>query len=220
MGSRKARRVQLREERLAHEADAETRRSRQRHWKLGGVGVLFLLDAAIIGVSLALGGSNEHASSQPPLTRQEIASAPKRLQANLAQANQLVDGSIETRLAGLRGVPVVVNQWASWCPNCRSEFPFFQHLSREFRDKVAFIGLDSQDDRGAAEDFLKQFPVPYPSIFDSSADEAVSIGGGQGWPTTIYFDRRGGVSYVRPGGYASQEQLRADIQRYALAQGG
>ena len=114
---------------------------------------------------------------------------------------------------------MVVNQWASWCPNCRSEFPFFQRLSREFRNKVAFVGLDSQDDRGAGQDFLKQYPVPYPSIFDPSASQAVSIGGGEGWPTTIFFDRRGQATHLRPGGYATLGQLRADIRQYALASG-
>ena len=79
--------------------------------------------------------------------------------------------------------------------------------------------MDSQDDRGAAEDFLKQYPVPYPSIFDASASQAVSIGGGEGWPTTIFFDRRGQPTHLRPGGYATLGQLRADIQQYALAGG-
>jgi thiol-disulfide isomerase/thioredoxin len=189
---------------------------RQRRWKLGGIGIFFVLVSIAIGASLVFGGSNRRGSSQPKLTPQEIASAPKRLQANLRQANQLLDVPIDQKLNELRGVPVVVNQWASWCPNCRSEFPFFQRLAAEFRDEVAFVGLDSQDDRGAAEGFLKQFPVPYPSVFDPSAAQAVSIGGGRGWPTTIYFNRRGESTYVRPGGYATLAQLRADIERYAL----
>jgi thiol-disulfide isomerase/thioredoxin len=187
--------------------------------KLDGVGAFFLLAAVAIGVSLATGSSDERPSAQPPLTPEERAAAPKSLQANLAQGNQLIDASIDSRLEGLRGVPVVVNQWASWCPSCRLEFPFFQQLSEELRDEVAFLGLDSQDDRGAAEDFLEQFPVNYPSIFDPSAGEAAAIGAGQSWPTTVFLDRRGEVTHVRPGGYAKLEQLRADVERYALAEG-
>ncbi len=220
MASRKARKRRLREERLADQAEAESERSRRHRLKLGGAGIFLLLVAAAIGVSLALGGTKRTSSSQRQLTPQELASAPKRLQANLKQGNQLIDASIKSRVAQLRGLPVVVNQWASWCPNCRSEFPFFQRLSGELRARVAFLGLDSQDDRGAAEDFLEQFPVNYPSIFDPSASEVSSIGGGQSWPTTVYLDPRGEVTHVRPGGYASVEQLRADIQRYALAESG
>ena len=107
------------------------RREHRHRRQLGGLAVAFLLIAAIIGVSLATGGAKKRASDQPQLTPAEIATAPKRLQANQAQANQLIDGSIDSKLEQLRGIPVVVNQWASWCPNCRSEFPFFQRLSRE-----------------------------------------------------------------------------------------
>jgi thiol-disulfide isomerase/thioredoxin len=131
-------------------------------------------------------------------------------------ANRVVDGSIQTKLTALRGVPVVVNQWASWCPNCKQEFPFFQQLARTYRGQVAFVGLDSQDNRGDAQSFLGQYPVTYPSIYDPSADQTRSIGGGQGWPTTFFYDRTGRQIYVRAGGYATLASLQADIQRYAL----
>jgi thiol-disulfide isomerase/thioredoxin len=219
MSSRKARKRELRDERLARETEAESRRERARRIKLGGVGIFFVLVAIAVGASLVLGSSGKRSSDQPALSPQEIAAAPQHLRANLSQANQLIDASIDSKLEELRGVPVVVNQWASWCPSCRSEFPFFQRLAREYGDRVAFVGLDSQDDRGSAEGFLKQYPVPYPSIFDPSASEAASIGGGQGWPTTIFLDRRGATTHIRPGGYATLEQLRADIQQYALASG-
>jgi thiol-disulfide isomerase/thioredoxin len=198
---------------------AAPRRLTRRARASGGVGVFFILVAIAVGASLVLGSSGNRRSDQPALTPQKIAAAPQHLRANLSQANQLIDTSIDSKLNELRGVPVVVNQWASWCPNCKSEFPFFQTLARQYAGRVAFVGLDSQDDRGAAGDFLKQYPVPYPSIYDPSASEAASIGGGQGWPTTIFFDKRGAPTHIRPGGYATLEQLRADIQQYALASG-
>jgi cytochrome c biogenesis protein CcmG, thiol:disulfide interchange protein DsbE len=188
-----------------------------RNLRLGGAGILFVLVAIAVAASLVLGGSDKRDPGRAPLTPEEIAAAPAHLRANVNQANQLIDASIDSQLDELRGVPVVVNQWASWCPSCRSEFPFFQRLAREYGKRVAFLGLDSQDDRGAAEDFLRQYPVPYPSIYDPSASEAASIGGGQGWPTTIFFDRHGATTQIRPGGYATEGQLREDIERYALA---
>lgn len=178
--------------------------------------VVGLLIALVAGTSSGGGSSG----SAPPLGKAELAGLPRHLSAEEAQANQLIEGSVTEELAALRGIPVVVNQWASWCPNCREEFPLFQQLSKQFRGKVAFLGLDSQDDRGDAEEFLEQFPVGYPSIFDESASEAASIGGGQGWPTTIFYDRRGDRTYIRPGGYTSAATLRSDIERYALAEQG
>lgn len=203
---------------MAEEQAAATRSVRRRKLKMGGVGAAVLLTAGLIGAALVTGGSSNGsaAGSTAPLTKGQLAGLPKKIAANAAQANQIIDGSITDKLAGLRGVPVVVNQWASWCPNCKSEFPFFQQASKQFRGKVAFVGLDSQDDRGNAEEFLKQYPVEYPSIYDESASQAGSIGGGQGWPTTIFFNRLGQRTYVRPGGYTTLETLRADIERYAL----
>ncbi|MBS1679671.1 MAG: TlpA family protein disulfide reductase [Actinobacteria bacterium] len=181
---------------------------------------ILLLVIAGLAIALAVVGTSGGGSSSgpaPPPTKARTEAAVKHLAADEGLANKVIDGSIDDQLAALRGVPVVVNQWASWCPNCREEFPFFQQLGRRFRGKVAFIGLDSQDDRAGAKDFLGRYPVSYPSIYDPSASQAASIGGGRGWPTTIFYDRRGERTYIRPGGYTSADTLRADIERYALA---
>lgn len=176
------------------------------------------LVAVALVAAVVLGGTVDTGpGSAPPLTEAELAALPGHLAANAAQANRVVDGSIEARLAALRGIPVVVNQWASWCPNCREEFPFFQRLSQRLHGKVAFLGLDSQDERGSAEAFLDRYPVDYPSIYDRSAAEAASIGAGSGWPTTVFYDRQGRRTHVREGGYVTVATLRADIERYALA---
>lgn len=129
-----------------------------------------------------------------------------------AQANQVIDENVTARLAKLKGVPVVMNMWASWCPNCRAEFGYFQRLSKAYDGKVAFLGLDSNDNRGDAQSFLKQFPIPYPSISDPGAVQAQSVGAGLGWPTTIFYDAKGKRRFVRQGGYTSQGSLDSDIR--------
>jgi hypothetical protein len=74
---------------------------------------------------------------------------------------------------------------------------------------VAFLGLDAQDQRSGAEGFLKRFPVNYPSVFDQSAQQAASLGGGQGWPTTFFIDRTGSETFVYEGAYASERSSSA-----------
>jgi thiol-disulfide isomerase/thioredoxin len=62
------------------------------------------------------------------------------LAGNAAQADQLVGegaADLKTRLAALRGHPVVVNQWGSWCPPCRAEFPFFARAASSLRQGAA-----------------------------------------------------------------------------------
>jgi cytochrome c biogenesis protein CcmG, thiol:disulfide interchange protein DsbE len=188
---------------------------------IGGAAVLAaVLAAAVIAVvATGGGGGGSSKTAEPPkLTANQRGSLPKPIAANVAQANQVIDTSLDDELSSLQGVPVVVNQWASWCPNCKFEFPFFQREAKRFQRKVAFLGLDSQDNQGDAEAFLEQFPVTYPSVFDPSASEAASIGAGKSWPTTVFIDPSGQVANVHIGAYATEDQLRADIERYALSQ--
>jgi thiol-disulfide isomerase/thioredoxin len=142
--------------------------------------------------------------------------ARAQIRANRRRAGRLVDTSLRSELAALRGVPVVVNQWASWCPPCRAEFPFFRQMARRYRARVAFLGLDSRDGRGAAEAFLRRHPVGYPSVFDDDAGQARSIGAGTSWPTTVFLDAHGEAVFIRQGGYVDAAALDADIRTYAL----
>lgn len=146
-----------------------------------------------------------------------------RLAEHRAQADTLIgegETAFERRLAALEGTPVVVNQWASWCPSCRFELPFFEAMSAEFADRVAFLGLDSQDDRASARAFLQEHPSGYPSVFDPDAEVARSLGAGRAWPTTVFYDAQGEQVHIRPGAYATAELLEADIRRFALGEGG
>ena len=147
---------------------------------------------------------------------------PPKLARNAKQGDQIIgEGTeaFERRLRELRGHPVVVNQWASWCTSCRFEFPFFADAVTRHRAKVAFLGLDSQDERGSAEAFLQEFPVGFPSIFDPDAEVAAAYGGGQAWPTTMFFDREGELVNVKIGAYATADLLEQDIRRWALGRG-
>jgi len=124
--------------------------------------------------------------------------------------------AFQARLASLRGKPVVVNQWASWCGPCRFEFPFFQHLSKRYSGRVAFLGVDAKDARSDATAFLNKFPVLYPHFYDEDASIARTFGGGRAWPTTAFFDRTGKLVFTHIGAYATQAKLDQDIARYAL----
>ncbi len=149
-----------------------------------------------------------------PAARPSILSAQQELAANTRQANQILGSAIAAKLAALKGVPVVVNQWASWCPNCRAEFPFFQQVGRQDAGRVAFVGLDSQDSQSAAAAFLRSFPVDYPSVFDPSASQAQSLGGGQAWPTTFFVNAAHKLTNLHVGGYQTLQSLEQDIARY------
>ena len=118
-------------------------------------------------------------------------------------------------MRALRGHPVVVNKWASWCGPCRSEFPFLQRLSVELGKRVAFLGVNAQDNDSDAERFLRRYPVSYPSYRDPDQRVARLFDAALSFPSTAFYDARGKLTYVKQGGYATEAKLREDIGRYA-----
>jgi cytochrome c biogenesis protein CcmG/thiol:disulfide interchange protein DsbE len=150
---------------------------------------------------------------------ERLAKAPAPLRANAADADKITGegtGDLEARLAKLKGHPVVVNQWASWCGPCRAEFPLFADAVVEHGDKVAFVGIDFTDSRDDAVKFIKESPPGFASVSDPKGEAARSLGGGRVAPTTFFIGPDGKVAYTKLGGYADAKALEADIQRHAL----
>lgn len=147
-----------------------------------------------------------------------LAGSPAPLAALHRQADRLLPGNgdaYEERIAALRGYPAIVNVWASWCGPCRFEFPLFQQAAARYGKRVAFLGIDSQDSDDAANTFLEEAPVPYPSYTDPGKAIAESVGANLGLPDTAFYDRRGNLVNLKQGPYRDAAELRADIERFA-----
>jgi len=148
---------------------------------------------------------------------QALADAPPRLASIYEQGDALLEGGSEaftSQLDELVGYPVVVNKWASWCGPCRFEFPFFQSQAMQRGTKIAFLGVNSEDSAAEAESFLGQLPLPYPSYSDPDG-EIADLFDAREFPSTAFYDSTGELVYVRRGGYASEEDLAAEIERWA-----
>jgi cytochrome c biogenesis protein CcmG, thiol:disulfide interchange protein DsbE len=111
--------------------------------------------------------------------------------------------------------PVVVNKWASWCGPCRLEFPFFRDQATKRKGEILFIGVNSNDNRGDAEEFLKQEPVPYKHFEDPKLEIAAAFNAVQAFPSTAFYDSKGKLAFVHQGGYSNEDDLAEDIDRYA-----
>jgi cytochrome oxidase Cu insertion factor (SCO1/SenC/PrrC family)/thiol-disulfide isomerase/thioredoxin len=136
-----------------------------------------------------------------------------------ADGGRLLDGgapALRRRLAALRGHPVVINAWASWCPPCRAELPLFAAAAERHGNAVAFLGLDVSDNGSRARAFLAAHPLPYPSYAADDGAAAATLGGFQGLPTTVFVDRRGKVAYAHTGAYRDLAALEADLALHAL----
>jgi cytochrome c biogenesis protein CcmG, thiol:disulfide interchange protein DsbE len=113
-------------------------------------------------------------------------------------------------LAELRGTPVVLNFWASWCDPCRVEAPVLERGWREAGPRgVLFLGLDMQDVRGDAREFLREFSISYPNVREGEKETSRRYGM-TGLPETFFISARGRVVGHVIGALTSS-QLRAGV---------
>lgn len=101
-------------------------------------------------------------------------------------------------LAELRGRPVVINFWASWCIPCRKEAPLLNAAARRHRGQVVFLGVDVQDLESDALAFLREFAVPYVSVRDRG-NKTFDAYGLTGVPETYYLAADGRIVAHAPG---------------------
>jgi thiol-disulfide isomerase/thioredoxin len=189
-------------------------------WVLGGGVVLAIV---VVGILQSRPSTKAPTPDQFDISAasRSLAAAPGPLAALYAEPSKLIPAtkrSYGEQLAALKGHPVVVNKWASWCAPCRGEFPVLQATSAKYGKQVAFLGLDSQDNDADATKFLSHFPVPYPSLVDRNSRIAQDLGIAKFFPTTVFYDASGKQQYVHDGPYTSDDGFAADIKRYALGQ--
>jgi cytochrome c biogenesis protein CcmG/thiol:disulfide interchange protein DsbE len=97
-------------------------------------------------------------------------------------------------LEQLRGRPVVVNFWGSWCGPCYREAPVIAAAAQAYGDRVQFIGVNITDQRGPAREFIAEFGWTFPSVYDSDNEILASLDL-LGAPVTIVYDRAGEVAF-------------------------
>jgi cytochrome c biogenesis protein CcmG, thiol:disulfide interchange protein DsbE len=189
------------------------------------VGVLVVTVAVVVGVLQARDSDSTPVTVLRPLSLAQVSrplpGTPPELAALRRRVNELRPGgeaALDAQLNALRGYPVVVNLWASWCHPCIGELPIFQRAALKHGKQVAFLGVNSGDNRTDAGKLTARIPLPYPSFEDPR--QALT---GQyevvGLPATAFYDGRG-KRVIHQGPYTSAAQLTADIERYALGAAG
>ncbi len=161
--------------------------SRRKWWIVGGVAIF-----ALVLAGLALSQRRSTTDAKPfELPR--------------------LNGSGTVSLAALRGRPAVVNFFASWCVPCRKEMPALQAVSTKVQDRVAFLGVDHQDDRAGALQLLADTGVQYPTGYDPDGKVATSYGL-FGMPTTLFVSPDGRL-LEKHTGELSEAALTESISR-------
>ena len=101
-----------------------------------------------------------------------------------------LDGDVVS-LRALKGTPLVINFWASWCVPCRQEAPVLAAAVRRMAGKAQFVGVDIQDTDSAARAYEADVKSPYPvgpAVHGSYRDFGVTAP-----PETFFVDRHGTV---------------------------
>lgn len=175
----------------------QDRRPRWRHPVALGALTIIVVAAVVVAI--------QYRPDQSPVRRAtDATAAPNFSVPNLRDTSSTVD------LDKLRGRPVVLNFWASWCVPCRKEMPAFEVVHGRVGDKVEFVGMNNQDTREDALTLMRETGVTYRSGFDPKGRVAEAYGL-RGMPTTVFISGEGRVLATHAG-EMSERQLVAAIQ--------
>jgi thiol-disulfide isomerase/thioredoxin len=150
-------------------------------------------------------GSAAQAPAEPPSPRRGFAAPDFTL--------ETLDGP-QLTLSELRGHPVMLNLWASWCLPCRVEMPAIERVYQRHReDGLVVVGLNvtSQDSEAAARLFVQEFGLSFPIVLDrdGAASARYEL---MGLPSTYFIDREGIIRQVIIGGPMSEAVMLSHIQ--------
>lgn len=177
--------------------------------RMPGVGRRSATRGLILAVGLAAllagcGGNGAPAASSP--------SSGPLLPATPTALPRETPGQFKDLLAELRGKPVVVNVWASWCGPCIAEAPALAGVAARFGSKVQFIGVDVADQAGPARAFIRRYHLPYPSVFDPDRSIVDALGF-IAQPVTVIYAPDGRVAFGPFSGPIPTRTLTAQLEK-------
>lgn len=109
-------------------------------------------------------------------------------------------------LADLKGHPVWLNFWATWCPWCKEELPGIEDINRKMGDKILILGIDEQESVSTIQSNLQSLGINYPVVLDPTGEVGKAYGV-QGLPGSVFINAQGKVTGVYPGAFPDEDTM-------------
>jgi cytochrome c biogenesis protein CcmG, thiol:disulfide interchange protein DsbE len=119
----------------------------------------------------------------------------------------------DVNLSALRGSPLVVNVWASWCPPCAAEMPYLLAAQKALGNQVRFLGIDLVDRRSAALAWARDFAMTFPSVQDQDGLVRSRLRV-MAPPVTLLVRPDGSLAKTHYGAFSSAKHVRAAIAEH------
>lgn len=186
---------------------------------VGRAVLVAILGAMLLLASGCLGGSRNFSpgdgSAAQALTAQ---SADVRPDVGPRVGSQTPDFALKglngqtVRLSELRGKPVMVNFWATWCPPCRQEMPDIEKAYKKYRDEgIVFLGVDQMEDPDIVQKFVKENGYSWVFLLDSEGEASKQFRA-SALPTTFFIDRQGVIRDMQIGALTAA-QLESKLSK-------
>ena len=172
-------------------------------------GVLYPLAVCLLVVGLLLGFAllpRLFKAQEPAMVGKASPDFSVPVVANAAQLPKAADGSLPTSISisALKGKPVILDFWATWCGPCNAEAPILDQVAKKYADRgLVVIGVSQDDSPELPREWVKSRRVSYPLAFDS--DRVSHFFDVESLPTLVVLDRNGIVRAVRIGMTPSSE---------------
>jgi len=176
---------------------------------VGAIAAALIIGLLIVGL-VAGGGSS---AIDDTLVSGERPPAPDITLPVLVSGPGLPPAGQQVSLASLKGTPIVLNLWASWCGPCRDEAPILEAAWRRTKGRGALVlGLDLQDLSENARAFLTQYRITYPSLRDGT-DASKRDLEATGVPETFIIDRQGRIALHITGQLTDVRQITVPLNQ-------
>lgn len=175
----------------------------RRYWVIISV-IILVISGAWIWFSRAPSGSSSNIDISAP--RKGFSAPDFTLRSS--------DGSSLT-LSDLRGNPLIINIWASWCPPCRAEMPAMQRVYEKYRDDgfiILAVNSSFQDDPEKAQAFADELGLDFPILFDQDGNVS-HLYQASALPSSYFVDRDGIIQQVVVGGPMSEALLNIRVEQ-------